>query len=337
MVTAAQIDNAFRPFNISMSEMLLDRMNTEFVNFLQAADDLSDTAAHLAEKFSSLYGNLGTESKARQSAPVARPRMADACHPPGSLRTSGDTVRTPGGYKIEMIGQHEWKITGPDGKSTRIWGDPHVDEGDGGKWDFKRNSTFMLGDGTRINVNTVPYGNGMTVTGSLEIISGNDRVLVGDIDKGKGNIGRVTRDGFQHANSFTGDVFVQGRETDDWSLRGREVIGSENGGESFKLGDNLRPALDRIRSFRDGLNWARSLLEGLTRNWSDNMRPSDIGFNPYNDGARSDHGKGYDRKAHARQMRKALRDIGRMFNSLSRLVELNDQVSRYRASYRQNV
>ncbi|HEY0078938.1 MAG TPA: DUF1521 domain-containing protein [Pyrinomonadaceae bacterium] len=339
MVTAAQIDNAFRSFNLSYSKLLLERMNTEFGDFLQAVEDVNQTASELAGKISSLYGNLGANSAARQCAPIARPRLWNSFHPQGSLRTNGDSVTTPGGYRIEMLGQHEWKITGPDGKSTRIWGDPHVDEGDGGKWDFKRNSTFVLGDGTRINVNTVPAENGMTVTGSLEIISGNDRVLASDIDKGKGRIGTVTQDGFQHVNSFKGDVFVQGRETDDWSLRGREVVGSENGGDSFKLGGNLRTALDRIRSFADGLNWARSLLEGLTRRWSEQMRPSDLSYNPYSDGDRPrwENGKAYDRKAHLRQMQRALRDIGRMLNQLARLGELNAEVARYRTSYRQNV
>jgi hypothetical protein len=115
------------------------------------------------------------------------PTPADSTHPSGSLQTDGNVITTPGGFKIEATGKFEWKITGPDGKETRVWGDPHVAEGDGGKWDFKKNSTFVLGDGTRINVTTAPYGNnGMTVTQDLEIISGNDRVTVSGIDKGKG-------------------------------------------------------------------------------------------------------------------------------------------------------
>jgi hypothetical protein len=115
-----------------------------------------------------------------------------------------------------------------------------VAEGDGGKWDFKRDSTFVLGDGTKINVTTKPWGNNMTVTGGLEVISGNDRVVVSDIDKGKGKVGQVTQDGFAHANSFgKNDVFVMGKETDDWSFTGKEIVGSNNGGESFKLGNAL--------------------------------------------------------------------------------------------------
>ncbi|MDC0714720.1 DUF1521 domain-containing protein [Stigmatella sp. ncwal1] len=172
------------------------------------------------------------------------PTPGDSAHPSGSLKTDPKTgvVTTPGGYKIEATGQFDWKITGPDGKETKVWGDPHVAEGDGGTWDFKRDSTFVLGDGTRINVTTKPYGNGMTVTGGLDIISGNDRVQVTDIDKGKGKTGPVTADGYANVNSFGGkDVFVMGKETDDWSFQGKEIVGSNNGGESFKLGNDLAP------------------------------------------------------------------------------------------------
>jgi hypothetical protein len=172
------------------------------------------------------------------------PAPIDASPPPGSLKTDDNgCVTTPGGYKIEATGQFEWKVTGPDGKNTRVWGDPHVAEGDGGTWDFKRDSTFVLGDGTRINVSTAPWGDaGATVTKGLEIISGNDRVQISDVDKGKGKTGTVTQDGFAHANSFGNkDVFVMGKETDDWSFQGKEVLGSNNGGESFKLGGELHP------------------------------------------------------------------------------------------------
>lgn len=170
----------------------------------------------------------------------SEPSPSDSSHPSGSLKVDDKgVITTPGGYKIEATKQYEWKVTGPDGKTTRVWGDPHVDEGDGGKWDFKRDSTFVLGDGTRINCSTKDWGN-MTVTKGLEIISGNDRVCVSDIDKGKGKVGDITKDGFANVNSFGNkDVFVMGKESDDWSFKGKEVIGSNNGGDSFKLGKDL--------------------------------------------------------------------------------------------------
>ncbi|HEX8370667.1 MAG TPA: DUF1521 domain-containing protein [Pyrinomonadaceae bacterium] len=263
------------------------------------------------------------------------PSPDDSTHPSGSLKTDAGVITTPGGYKIEATGQFEWTITGPDGKSTRVWGDPHVAEGDGGKWDFKRNSTFVLGDGTRINVSTAPWGNGgMTVTSGLEIISGNDRVTVSGIDKGKGVVGEVTQDGYAHANTFGGnDVFVMGSETDDWSYQGKEIIGSENGGDSFKLGNDLAAGNTRPFSGYDTVDWmqlVRDLGGDMSNNWNDFWRPNELGSNPYYDGVsnrddvRAD--QRYDRGRHRNQMAQAFRLLGQMFNVLSRLANLSDRM-----------
>ena len=46
-------------------------------------------------------------------------------------------VRTLDGYVVRAEGRDEaWSVTGPDGKMTRIWGDPHVKESDGNTWDI---------------------------------------------------------------------------------------------------------------------------------------------------------------------------------------------------------
>lgn len=251
------------------------------------------------------------------------PVIEDSCHPSGSLKTANGKIETPGGYTVEPLGRFEWKITGPDGKTTRVWGDPHVAEGDGGKWDFKRDSTFVLPDGTRINVTTKPWGNGgMTVTSGLEIINGNDRVVVSGIDAGKGVIGPVTRDGFRHVNNFGGrDVFVMGRETDDWSYNGREIIGSNNGGASFRLGNELAPGRpnsnDSIMEF----------LRQLFGDWDPNWRPNDFGSNPYYQpvfGPDRSTSPRYDMDRHQECMSDVFRDLSRMFDTLSRMTNMNE-------------
>jgi Domain of Unknown Function (DUF1521) len=202
--------------------------------------------------------------------PVSPPVREDRCHPSGTLQVDqSGVITTPGGYKIEQLGQYEWKICGPDGKWTRIWGDPHVQESDRGSestaWDFKKNSTFVLPDGTRINVSTKPY-NDMTVTSQLEVINGNDRVLVTDIDKGKGKVGTVTHDGLSHNSTPCGnDVIVMGCETDDWYFQGREIIGSNNGGDSFKLGQSRTTDMTQFLSQLE--NFGLRLLDSLYRNW----------------------------------------------------------------------
>lgn len=316
----------------ALNSMLLGKISPDVIGLLNSSKALVDAQTQLVSQLSSLVQNINAGAAARppfcRPAPIMPPSVWDSGQPTGSLRTNGNAIETAGGYKIEMLGQYEWKITGPDGKSTRVWGDPHVAEGDGGQWDFKRNSTFVLGDGTRINVTTKPWGN-MTVTGQLEVISGNDRVVASDIDKGPGRIGTVTQDGYAHANSFQGDVFVQGRETDDWSLGGHEIVGSNNGGDSFKLGGELAPAMETVDRFGGALDWAQSVFDGLMSSWSDSFRPGDLGVNAYTGNTREPWQgmTNYDRKIHMRHMRNSFRALGKMFMSLSKVASLGQQIS----------
>lgn len=275
---------------------------------------------------------------------VVPPDPCDCCHPKGSLKNEGGKITTPGGYTIEATKQHEWIITGPDGKTTKIWGDPHVAEGDGGKWDFKRNSTFVLGDGTKINVTTAPWKDGkMTVTSNLEIISGNDRVNISDIDKGKGVVGPITQDGFAHSNCFgNADVFVMGRESDDWSYQGREVTGSKDGGESFELGGQLPPGNVRPNPPGDDLYQPQQFLNQLLgylfgngngfgngfgngNGWNNNPfqspTPNGFGTNPYYDGHSCCRPRGgqYDRNFHRQFLMESLRIVSQMLRLMSRM------------------
>lgn len=283
---------------------------------------MSDLFGSMSKLFEMLGGKqFSSGGCIPQGGSTSPPVLSDCCHPSGSLKTDSGKITTPGGYTIEPMGKFEWKITGPDGKSTRVWGDPHVAESDGGKWDFKRNSTFMLPDGTRINVTTKPWNNGTTVTSGLEIINGNDRVLVSDIDQGKGKIGQVTQDGYQHVNGFgRNDVFVMGRETDDWSYQGREIIGSNNGGDSFKLGNQLAPG-----TTQNGNDSMMDFLKQLFGNWDPNWRPNDFGSNPYYDpifGNQSGD-RPYDCGQHQNNMSQMFGALSDMFDALSRMTDMN--------------
>ena len=108
------------------------------------------------------------------------------------------TVRTPDGYVVKAEGKEQaWSITGPDGKTTRIWGDPHVVESDGDRWDFKERGSFIFG-ANKITAETVPAGNGQTLSYRLTVYSGNERVTVGGINTNKPVIVAVGQDGKQH-------------------------------------------------------------------------------------------------------------------------------------------
>lgn len=291
---------------------------------LAGAASLLQTAAQIIQ--SGGMHQFGPEIVNNPFTPVSPPNVQDSGPPEGSLSAKDGVVTTPGGYQIEPLGQYEWKITGPDGKSTRVWGDPHVAEGDGGKWDFKRDSTFVLGDGTRINVSTKPHGD-MTVTSGLEIIAGNDRVNIGNIDKGKGQIGDITHDGFQRVNAFGGkDVFVMGQETDDWSFQGKEIIGSERGGESFKLGQDLAPLVQKPNNFGGADAWAKAIGDALAKAMEGYKPPLHTCFNPYGDGGGFWQGPQIDTGRVMDGISKALDSIGDMFQGLQKMFDLSDHL-----------
>ncbi|MCJ2013116.1 DUF1521 domain-containing protein [Methylobacterium sp. J-076] len=80
-----------------------------------------------------------------------------------------------------------------DSRKIRVWGDPHVDIGadNVNDFNFKKALTFQLDDGTKITVDTVPAGNGETLSSSLTITNGDNAFevtgLAGDAD-GKNNL-----------------------------------------------------------------------------------------------------------------------------------------------------
>lgn len=105
------------------------------------------------------------------------------CRPAGSSCPPEQWTCTSGGgkgtidlgdYKITVTEHNSvWILTNKStGISTRIWGDPHVDEGNDGRndFDFKKDMTFQLADGTKITVETVAWGtSGQTLSSKLTI------------------------------------------------------------------------------------------------------------------------------------------------------------------------
>lgn len=156
--------------------------------------------------------------------------------PARGLVQNGNTITTAGGYQIVIEGRDKaWSIYGPDGKKlTRVWGDPHVKEGDGDKWDFKDSSAFTLPDGTRIFARTAPSekNKDKTYTAALDIANGNERVQISGIDRDRPVIGSITNDGINGWRTANGSPF-----TDVYQLQH-----DENNQEWVKL-DLLRDLL----------------------------------------------------------------------------------------------
>ena len=134
-------------------------------------------------------------------------------------------VTTEDGYTIKCEGKDQaWRITGPDGKTTRIWGDPHVEESDGDKWDFTDQSSFKFGN-NKITVEVQPLGNGTSFTKQITIYNGQDRVTVSHIDENKPKITSVSNDGREHDVALSdGKLYTlqheRGSQEEEWRAEG---------------------------------------------------------------------------------------------------------------------
>jgi hypothetical protein len=156
-----------------------------------------------------------------------------------------NAIRTAGGYTIVPEGKDAaWAIFAPGQKpgetpNTRVWGDPHVTEKDGTRWDFSKSSDFRLGDGTVISVKTSKE-QGQSLSSELDITNGMDRVKMTGIDKGKPSLGQVTHDGYQaRAELADKDTFVLGGDKDhvQWFKEEKGEIKGEVTGASLTSKD----------------------------------------------------------------------------------------------------
>jgi hypothetical protein len=132
-------------------------------------------------------------------------------------------------------------------------------------------------------------------------------------------------------------------------LQGKEIIGSNNGGESFKLGNDLPVGTQNgSNNLWEGNFDFNQLLSNfvndLINDWNQNWTPNQLGSNPYyndsnnptnNNSTNNDSnslwaGNNYNRPQHQNQLREAFRLFGQLFNVLARLSSLSDQMSAFR-------
>ena len=100
---------------------------------------------------------------------------------PPFLRHSGSAVViTDGGYTIEMKNEEVIVYDETGEQITRIWGDPHVNEGKGGDdWHFGEDSSFILPDGTKICLDTEPNAAGEWYVVGVDVLGGSQRYHYG--------------------------------------------------------------------------------------------------------------------------------------------------------------
>lgn len=195
------------------SQGLLERRQIE----AQAGVRMLENGAKLINGFGvSATGSVGNSTSGSGDDFAPRPGSppppaATVTPPPASVPQPGlevggapgfpaDAVKTPGGYVIVPTGDDAaWEIYGPGQKPgetplTRVWGDPHVNEKDGTRWDFTKDSNFMLPDGTVIRADTTSE-TGKSFTQGLSIIAGNDRVEITGINSNNPRTSAATKDG----------------------------------------------------------------------------------------------------------------------------------------------
>lgn len=135
------------------------------------------------------------------------------------------SVKTEDGYRVDFKGQNQsWIITTPEGSETTIWGDPHVTESDGDEWTFTEKSSFIFGN-NKITVETKDLGNGASLSKTVSIYNGLDRITLGDVDIDKPHIIADKRDAKMHdRNLKDGNIYQLNQQ--------------KNGGFSWELLSN---------------------------------------------------------------------------------------------------
>ncbi len=300
----------------------------------QQRSQLLGALADLFKAFGSMFGGGG--QGCGQPGQVSPPSPSD-CFPSGQgglKKDESGCVTTPGGYKIESTGQYDWKITSPEGKESTITGDPHVKDGDGTKFDIKADTTFMLPDGTKLDLTCKDLGNGTSVSKDLTITNGNDRVQMTGMDQGKGKTGEITKDGFDHVNDFAAkQVLVMSKDGTDFYKDGKEVLGNENGADTFKLGD-ANPDIQNPGQMNDLSQMLMQLLQMLFGGGQglDQLGGANQGANNQDAGAANGNGQQQDAGAANQQGRPEqgglqgmLKSLIQLFQLLSRLASLFQQ------------
>ena len=127
-------------------------------------------------------GHCGCEGSggAEPTEPTTPPSSGGSCGGSSGepFKVNGNTVDT-GRYCITASNEESGRLEVTDkqtGKKFKVWGDPHIQTGDGDKTDFqKKAATFELPDGTKITIDPTD-GEGATYIEKVAITRGDQAV-----------------------------------------------------------------------------------------------------------------------------------------------------------------
>lgn len=186
--------------------------------------------------------------------PAAAPFTA-ATGPDGTAKVDlGD------GYTLNIDEKNsEIVVKDADGNVTRIWGDPHFEQNGRHVGDFWGTTTLVLENGTKLTINTEPFGNNPNAYVASEVvITRGDQALViggvsqnqlGDLSFGVGTGGGRALDAM-HDDGLVIRENAQGGWTS--SITGQQVTQAD-----FDL---TKPGAEPIR---EALEWGNALTEAL--------------------------------------------------------------------------
>lgn len=215
VVNRGEVDKA-KEAKLSLSDLMLQTM----LDRSDLLDDQIRTQASVVKsqsdqikQLNSIYSKLANHKT--HTAAVSKPTW------------SVDHDKTPkeilldNGYKLVLHGKDQsWSMIDANGNETKVWGDPHISEGDEhGNWDVQSDCTFVLDDGTKIHVKTTAGGrkDGNVYTDSLVITKGNQSLTVTGIADDDPQIGQPSLDGAMlDKTTNDGHVFKMGDQIDDW-------------------------------------------------------------------------------------------------------------------------
>ena len=218
-------------------------------------------------------GVLGSFFKPLNAGPLAFPALPSSfnigfgapCEPPKAQMTA--TVGPNGQGDIDLgegysmhLNENSSEITiknANTGETTRIWGDPHVDVNGKHQFDFWGTTTFQLGNGTKITINTEQWkGNpNAYVAKELVITKGNQAITVngisqnqlGDLSITMGENGRrldaATRDGYTLTEDKNGQGWIAQGTT---RLATQDDLNATAAGHQYGPGSTA-PSLNELR------------------------------------------------------------------------------------------
>ena len=193
---------------------------------------LPDSTAGGPPVDSSTAGGPPVDSSTAGGSPV------DTGETTWSVDRDNNIIKLDDGYQIKLNeGNSEMLLeklndAGEVEKSTKIWGDPHLDAGNDGTndADFWKDSTLALENGTKITIGTREQdGTNMTFADTLTITKDNQALEVSGLMQGADGlqIGEVSQNGVElDAATNDGHVLMEG-QGNNWDMQDGTVIGQD--------------------------------------------------------------------------------------------------------------